>query len=313
MNRLIEYMLPPARNSAAGETDALFAFINITSFILLAGITFAILYFAWKYRRKSDNDVTPVITHNSKLEITWSVIPLILVMIVFGWGFTGYMNLSTPPDDAYEIRVVGKSWLWEFHYENGTTSVNEMNVPVNRPVKLVMSSDDVIHSFFVPDFRVKRDVLPNRYSSLWFEASEVGESIIFCTEYCGTQHSNMDAVVNIMPQDEFDEWLEAGDTIDEDMPPAERGEALVTQNGCTACHSADGSDGVGPSFAGLWESERNFSDSESTTADENYIRESILEPNAKIVEGYDGVMPSYQGVVDDQQIDDIIEYLKTLD
>jgi len=313
MNRLIEYMLPPARNSAAGETDALFAFINITSFILLAGITVAIIYFAWKYRRKSDDDVTPVITHNNKLEITWSVIPLILVMIVFGWGFTGYMNLATAPDDAYEIRVVGKSWLWEFHYENGTTSVNEMNVPVDRPVKLVMSSDDVIHSFFVPDFRVKRDVLPNRYSTLWFEATEVGESIIFCTEYCGTQHSNMDAVVNIMPQVEFDEWLEAGDTVDEDMPADERGEALVSRNGCTACHSADGSSGVGPSFSGLWDSERNFEDGESTTADENYIRESILEPNAKIVEGYDGVMPSYQGVVDDQQIDDIIEYIKTLD
>lgn len=313
MNRLIEYMLPPARSTVAGDTDALFSFINITSFILLAGITVAILYFAWKYRRRSDEDVTPVITHNNKLEITWSVIPLILVMIVFGWGFTGYMNLSTPPDDAYEIRVVGKSWLWEFHYSNGTTSVNEMNVPVNRPVKLVMSSDDVIHSFFVPDFRVKKDVLPNRYSSLWFEATETGESIIFCTEYCGTQHSNMDAVVNIMPQDEFDEWLEAGDTVDEDMPPAERGEALVSRNGCTACHSADGSSGVGPSFSGLWDSERNFNDSESTTADENYIRESILEPNAKIVEGYDGVMPSYQGVVNDQQIDDIIEYIKTLD
>lgn len=313
MNRLTEYMLPPARSTLAAETDALFHFINVTSIIFLIGITFAILYFAWKYRRKSEDDVTPVITHNNKLEIAWSVIPLILVMIVFGWGFTGYMNLTTAPDDAYEIRVVGKSWLWEFHYDNGAVSVNELNVPVNRPVKLIMSSDDVIHSFFVPDFRVKRDVLPNRYSTVWFEATETGESHIFCTEYCGTQHSNMDGVVNILSQDEFDTWLEAGDSVDEDMPPAERGEALVSRNGCNACHSVDGSSGVGPSFAGLWNAERSFQDADPVTADENYIRESILESNAKILEGYDPVMPSYQGVINDRQIDDIIEYIKTLE
>lgn len=313
MNRLTEYMLPPSRSTLAGETDALFHFINVTSIILLVGITIAILYFSWKYRRRSEDDVTPVITHNNKLEITWSVIPLILVMIVFGWGFTGYMNLSTAPDDAYEIQVVGKSWLWEFHYDNGAVSVNELNVPVNRPVKLIMSSDDVIHSFFVPDFRVKKDVLPNRYSSVWFEATETGESIIFCTEYCGTQHSSMDGVVNILSQEEFETWLEEGNAIDEDMPPAERGEALINQNGCAACHSADGSSGVGPSFEGIWNSERSFEDSESLTVDENYIRESILESNAKVVEGFDPVMPSYQGVIDDQQIDDIIEYIKSLE
>lgn len=313
MIELSEYLLPPARSTLAGETDALFHFINVTSFILLIGITIAIVYFSWKYRRRSDDDVTPVITHNSTLEITWSVIPLILVMIVFGWGFTGYMNLTTPPDNAYEVRVVGKSWLWEFHYNNGKVSVNELNVPVNRPVKLVMSSDDVIHSFFVPDFRVKRDVLPNRYSSLWFEATETGESIVFCTEYCGTNHSQMDAVVNVMTQDDFETWVESGDSVDESVPPAERGEALVSRNGCNACHSADGSSGVGPSYLGLWESERPLANGETVTADANYIRESILQSDAKIVEGYDNVMPSYQGVINDREIDDIIEYIKTLE
>jgi len=306
-------MLPPARSTLASETDALFHFINVTSIILLAGITIAILYFAWKYRRRSDDDVTPVITHNNRLEITWSVIPLILVMIVFGWGFTGYMNLTTPPDDAYEIRVEGVSWNWRFFYENGAVSVGELNVPVNRPVKLIMSSNDVIHSFYVPDFRVKRDVLPNRYSSVWFEATETGESIIFCTEYCGTDHSNMMGMVNVMSQDEFDTWLEAGNSVDESVPPAERGEALVSQNGCNACHSVDGSSGVGPSFAGLWNKERTFQNAEPVTADENYIRESILESNAKILEGYDPVMPAYQGIINDQQIGDIIEYIKTLE
>src|SRR6056297_119557 len=312
MNRLTEYMLPPARSTLASETDALFHFINVTSIILLVGITFAILYFAWKYRRRSEDDVTPVITHNNKLEITWSVIPLIMVMIVFGWGFSGYMNLVTPPDDAYEIRVEGASWNWRFFYDNGAVSVNELNVPVDRPIKLIMSSTDVIHSFYVPDFRVKRDVLPNRYSSIWFEATETGQSVIFCTEYCGEQHSNMDGMVNVMSQDEFDTWLESGNAVDESVPPAERGEALVSQNGCNACHSVDGSSGVGPSFAGLWGSERTFQNAEPVTADENYIRESILESNAKILEGYDPVMPSYQGVINDQQIGDIIEYIKTL-
>lgn len=313
MNRLIDLMLPPAKSTLAGETDALFYFINITSLILLTGITIAIIYFSWKYRRRSENDVTPVITHNSKLEITWSIIPLILVMIVFGWGFTGYVNLSTPPDDAYEVRVVAKSWLWEFHYDNGAVSVNELHVPVDRPVKLIMSSDDVIHSFYVPDYRVKRDVLPNRYTSVWFEAMETGESIIFCAEYCGTQHSNMDATVFVHTQEDFETWLETSDAMDEDMTPAEQGEVLVQRNACDSCHSIDGSSMQGPTFQGLWQRERQFEDGTSGVADENYLRESILEPNAKIVEGYPGIMPTYQGTLNDRQIDAIIEYIKTLD
>ncbi|MEX0662297.1 MAG: cytochrome c oxidase subunit II [Balneolaceae bacterium] len=313
MNRFSEYMLPPAKSTNAGEIDALFHFVNVTSVILLAGITIAIIYFSWKYRRRSENDVTPVITHNSKLEITWSVIPLILVLILFGWSFTSYTNVTTAPNDAYEIRVVAKSWLWEFHYDNGAVSVNELNVPVDRPVKLVMSSDDVIHSFYVPDYRVKADVLPNRYTSVWFEAMEIDDSVIFCTEYCGTQHSNMDAVVQVLSQPDFEEWLETGDQIDEDMPPAERGEALVSRQGCQACHSTDGSSLVGPSFQGLWNSERTTESGETITADENYIRESIIEPDANVVEGYDNVMPAYQGTISDRQIDDIIEYIKTLE
>lgn len=227
MNRFSEFMLPPQKSTLAEHTDALFNFVNVTSIILLTGITIAIIYFAWKYRRRSENDVTPVITHNNKLEITWSVIPLILVMIVFGWGLNGYMQLTTPPADAYEIRVVGKSWLWEFHYETGFVSVNELHVPVNRPVKLVMSSDDVLHSFYIPDFRVKMDVLPNRYTSLWFEATEIGESVIFCTEYCGTAHSNMLATAHVHSADDFITWLETAGSADDSLPPAEDRKSVV--------------------------------------------------------------------------------------
>jgi cytochrome c oxidase subunit II len=312
MNRLSEFMLPPQRSTLAEGTDALFNFINVTSIILLIGITIAIIYFAWKYRRRSENDVTPVITHNATLEITWSVIPLILVMIVFGWGFASYVNLTTPPDDAYEIRVVGKSWLWEFHYDTGHVSVNELHVPVNRPVKLVMISDDVIHSFYVPDFRVKMDVVPNRYSSIWFEATEVGESVIFCTEYCGTAHSNMLATTFVHTQEEFETWLEVAGSADDDMDPVELGEQLVTRNACNTCHSTDGTRLQGPTFQGLFGSERVMESGDEIIADENFIRESILEPNARISRGYQPVMPAYAGTLNDRQIDAIIEYLKTL-
>ncbi|MGF1669132.1 MAG: cytochrome c oxidase subunit II [Balneolaceae bacterium] len=310
---IIDWMLPPAKSTMAGETDALFYFINIVSFIFLLGITIAIIYFSWKYRRRSEDDVTPVITHNNTLEITWSVIPLILVIIVFGWGFTGYMTSVTPPEDAYEIRVVGKSWLWEFHYNNGAVSINELHVPVNRPVKLVMTSTDVIHSFFVPDYRVKRDVLPNRYTSVWFEAIETGESIIYCTEYCGTAHADMIANVIVHEPDDFRTWLDTADAVDDDASPVDVGRDLVSRYGCLACHSLDGSQMIGPTLQGLWQSERTMQDGETLIADENYIRESILEPNARITEGYNPVMPSFTGTLNDRQIDAIIEYIKTLD
>lgn len=305
-------MLPPQKSTIAEGTDALFNFITVTSIILLVGITIAIIYFSWKYRRRSDNDVTPVITHNSALEISWSVIPLILVMIVFGWGLSGYVNLTTAPDDSYEIRVVGKSWLWEFHYENGFVSINELHVPVNRPVRLVMSSDDVLHSFYIPDFRVKMDVLPNRYTSLWFEATETGESVIFCTEYCGMAHSNMLATAFIHEQEDFETWLLTAGAADLDMDPVELGAELVTRNACQTCHSSDGTSLQGPSFLGLFGSERVMEDGERIMADENYIRESILDPNVKIVDGYLPVMPSYTGTLNDRQIDAIIAYLRTL-
>lgn len=312
MNKLSEFMLPPQKSTLAEGTDALFNFINVTSLIFLIGITIAIIYFAWKYRRRSENDVTPVITHNNTLEITWSVIPLILVIIVFGWGLSGYVNLTTAPDDAYEVRVVGKSWLWEFHYETGHVSVNELHIPVDRPVKLVMSSEDVIHSFYIPDFRVKMDVLPSRYSTVWFEATEVGESVVFCTEYCGTAHSNMMARAIVHDQEDFETWLEVAGSADDDMDPVELGQELVTRNACTTCHSADGTQLQGPTFQGLWGSVSEIEDGQPVTVDENYIRESILEPGAKISSGYQPVMPPYAGTLNDRQIDAIIEYIKTL-
>ncbi len=312
MGRLFDFMLPEAKSPTADSTDALFHFINEVSLVLLLGITIAIIYFAVKYRRRSKDDKTPVITHNNALEVTWSVIPLMLTLVIFWWGYTGWLNLRAVPDDAYEVKVTGFKWAWNFEYENGAVSPNELHVPAGRPIKLVMISRDVLHSFYVPEYRVKHDVIPNRYTYVWFEAEEPGESQVYCTEYCGTSHSMMLAKVIVHEPEEFNTWL-ATANIPGSGTPVEQGKALVETNACQSCHSLDGSDLIGPSFKGIWGREELMSDGTTITVDENYIRESILNPGAKIVDGYQNQMASYQGLLDDDQIDAIIEYLKTLE
>lgn len=313
MGSLFDFMLPELKSPLTGaSTDALMAFIHIVSFIILAGVTIALIYFAIKYKRKSDDDETPLITHNNTLEITWSVIPLLLVFIVFGWGYKGWLNLQTAPDNAYEIQVSAYKWGWTFKYETGAQVGNEVHVPAGRPVKLVMQSQDILHSFFVPDYRIKQDVLPNRYTTVWFQAEEAGESQVFCTEYCGTSHSDMLAKVIVHTPEDFKAWLdEQGTGVG--GTPEERGEQLVQLQGCVSCHSIDGSEMIGPTFQGLWDSERKFENADPVTADANYIRESILVPSAKIAEGYQNLMSSFEGRLSDDEISDIIEYIKTLD
>ncbi|MEX1123282.1 MAG: cytochrome c oxidase subunit II [Balneolales bacterium] len=313
METFSEIFMPRRGSTGAADVDALFHFIHITGFILLAGITIAIIYFCIKYRRRSDDEVTPIITHNANLEITWSVIPLILILIVFSWGFRGYLTLFTPPSDAYEINVTASSWLWEFTYPDGGTSANELYVPANRPVKLIMRSNDVVHSFAVPDYRVKMDVIPNRYTTLWFEANEADTSQVYCTEYCGFGHSNMLAQVIALEEEDWEEWLETGLEVDMDMPLAELGEETYTSAGCNACHSTDGSPLVGPTFQGLFGSERPLQDGTTTTADEDYIRESVLDPMAAVVQGFAPSMPSYAGRLSEREIEGLIEYIKELE
>lgn len=312
MNRIIEYMLPPQRSTVAGEVDSLFTFINVAGFILFAGIMITILIFVIKYRRKSEDDVTPVITHNNILEVTWTVIPIILILIVFGWGFRGFLTMSSPPSDAYEINVTAASWLWEFRYPNGGTTVNEVYVPVNRPVKFIMRSDDVLHSLYVPDFRIKQDVLPNRYTTAWFQATGTGESILYCTEYCGTAHSNMLATVHVLSAEDFAEWLETGLQVDEDMPLADLGRQTYTSAGCNACHTLDGTSRIGPSFLNLFMTDRNLADGSVVVADEDYLRRSILEPQAEVTAGYPNNMPSYAGRLSERQIEGLIAFIKEL-
>lgn len=315
MDLLNDLMLPPAKTAVAEQTDTLFWFVHISSAVVSVGIIIAIIYFVYKYRRKSEDETTPYITHNNTLEVTWSVIPLIIVLIIFGWGYKIFLDQQVVPDDAYEVQVTGQKWLWQFTYENGARTTDELHVPADRPVKLVMTSQDVIHSFFIPDFRIKKDVLPGRYTELWFNTPEAGESIVFCTEYCGTGHSDMMATVTVHEQEDFDQWLadnSGGGGMPDDLAPAEWGEQLVQEWACTTCHSTDGSQMTGPTWQGIFDSEKTLSDGSTVTVDENYIRESILEPSAKVVEGYPDVMNTYQGQLNDEQINAIIEYLKTL-
>lgn len=304
-------LLPEQMSTFAHHADSLFLFITVLCLIFFVGITLTMVAFVLKYRKRSDADVTPVIKGNHTLEIVWSVIPGILFIIIFAWGFIGWSQLNVVPPDAINVRVTGIKWSWSFTYPEGFTS-GELVVPANRPVKLTMSSKDVIHSFFVPEFRIKRDVLPGRYTVLWFETFGPGEHWVLCTEYCGTSHSKMMAKVRVLPQGEYNEWVSSGGGMGDDVPLAKLGELLYQQRGCVACHSIDGSRVVGPSFKGVYGQEHAFTDGTKAVVDDNYIRQSILNPAAKIVAGYDPVMPSYQGQLNDKQIDALIEYIKSL-
>jgi cytochrome c oxidase subunit 2 len=250
------------------------------------------------------------VEENKILEMSWIVVPTILCMIVFTWGFQSFLRLGTAPPDSYEITVRAKKWLWEFEYPNGTVSTNELRVPIDRNVRLVMSSSDVLHSFFVPAFRVKHDVLPNRYTSVWFNATTEGEKQIFCTEYCGTQHSAMLAKVIVMPQQEFAEWVESGGGNFDEMPLPEYGAALYQQQACFTCHSIDGTQVIAPTFKGLFGNTRTFDDGSSATADENYIRESILTPTARIVQGFTPIMPASYSSLDERQLSALIAFIQ---
>lgn len=293
--------------------DALFYFIFYASLVLFAIVMMATVYFIFKYRRQGEQKLTSGVAHNTKLEIAWTVIPAILVFIVFVWGFRTYLKMHVVPNDAIEIKATGQKWFWTFDYPNGANSINDLVVPVGQPVKLLLSSQDVIHSFFVPDFRVKMDVLPNRYTLTWFEATETGEFQIFCTEYCGKGHSEMLGKVKVMSEVDYNAWLEkSAIDIPEGMSLEEAGANLYSSKACITCHSVDGRPGVAPSFKGRFGKQQKMADGTTVLIDENYVRESILNPQAKVVEGFQPVMPTYQNVLKDRQIDALIAYIKSL-
>ena len=304
-----DFWLPEAASTIAPEVDSLFLFVTAVSAILLVGVTGAMLYFVYRYRRQSPGERPAPVEESKLLEISWIVIPTILVLLVFNWGFKSYVKMHAVPSEAYEIRVEAQQWNFLFEYPNGVTS-DTLYVPEGEKVKMRMSSADVLHGFFIPAFRVKYDILPNRYTSVWFEATKEGDYDLFCTEYCGRNHSEMDKVVRVVSQDEFDNWLEEAGTS-EDIPLPELGKQLYSQRGCQGCHSLDGSEMVGPSFQGLYgRTDHEMSDGTTLAVDENYLRESILKPEARIVAGYDNLMPGSYSSLSERQLTGLIEFIK---
>lgn len=308
------FQLPEALSTIAPEVDRMYYAIFWGSVVFFVGATIAVFYWSWKYRARPGHKAQPT-GHSYALEVFLTVSPFIVLVPMFHFGFQTYMKGMVAPKDSIEMRVRAKQWVWEFEYPNGFREAGVLRVPVHKPVKLVMSSDDVIHSFFVPEFRVKRDIVPGMYTTVWFEATAVRKEEqaldIYCTEYCGTSHSQMLAKLHVLPQADYEKFLKEGGGPPEGVSPEEWGEQLFTQNACNTCHSTDGSSKPGPTFQGLFGRQETLASGKTVEVDENYIRESILRPQAKTVQGYDNViMPTFS--LQDQQIDAIIAYLKTL-
>jgi len=308
------FWLPKAGSLSAGQFDWLYDFLTILSIVSVVGIAAAIVYLVVKYRAGSRAaneiaDKTP--DHNTTLELTWSIIPLFIVMAIFVWGFKGYLDLRTPPKDALEVNVTGQKWNWSFTYSNGMSD-NALHVPVNTPVRLVLTSVDVIHSLYIPAFRIKMDAVPGRYTEMWFQSTEAGEYPIFCAEYCGAGHSRMLSRVVVHEPGGYENWLSEQQKKMSSMPLPELGAQLYQKQGCKTCHSIDGSRLVGPSWKGLFGRKETMSDGTVIAVDANYIRESITEPQKRIVSSFAPAMPTYQGKLTDRELTALIEYIKTL-
>jgi len=245
------------------------------------------------------------------LEIVWTVIPLALAMVMFGWSTSLYFTLSRPPSDAIQMYAVGKQWMWKFQHPEGRREINELHVPLGQNVRLTMSSEDVIHSFFVPAFRVKQDVLPGRYTQVWFRATRTGTYHLFCAEYCGTQHSGMIGRVVVMEPHDYESWLAGAGGGVPGQTLAQAGERLFTERACVTCHLESGQ-GPGPSLVGVPGSTVKLADGSSVVADDTYLRESILNPFAKLVQGYPPVMPPFQGQLSEEQLMQLLAYIKSL-
>ncbi|MCW5833256.1 MAG: cytochrome c oxidase subunit II [Labilithrix sp.] len=312
------FQLPPSMADTAPPIDKAYDFIFWFSVVFTVAITAALLYFVMKYRRRPGVKPEPT-GHFMKLELFWTITPTIFIFFLFHAGFTGYIRNATAAEGATEIRVRGKKWSWEFEYPTGDREPGELTLELGRPYKMIISSEDVLHSFYIPEFRMKRDAVPGQYSFIQFTPTKAGTANVFCAEYCGTSHSGMLATVKILPPAEYKEWeKKLGDCQggEEECAPAKWGERLFVKNGCPTCHGAGGTGEIGgsktpgPKLAGL------FGRDENTTAgpvhvDENYLRESILRPNAKIVAGYASVqMPPF--VMKDKQLDAVIAYIKSL-
>ena len=301
---------PTRASTNAWQVDALYLYLVAISTLMVVLIFIFVVVFAFKYRRKSPNAPPPPAIHGSiPLEITWSVIPFLFMLVMFGWGMKLYFENYVPPKNAMEIYVVGKQWMWKVQYPTGQREINELHVPVGVPVKLTLASEDVIHDFFIPAFRLKHDVVPGSYQTYWFQATTPGRYHIFCAEYCGTNHSEMHGWVTVMDPEAFQTWLAAGAA---NGTMAEQGEKLFEQYGCATCHVVD-EQGRAPSLRNVYGHPVELEDGRTVVADETYLRESILNPTAKVVKGYHrDLMPVYQGQIGEEGLLNLIAYIKSL-
>ena len=290
----------------AGNVDALFIFLLIVSGLMTMLIFTAVVYFAARYRQQK-GVIAEQIEGSTPLELTWSIIPLGVFMVIFAWGAVVYFNSRTPPRDATEVYVVAKQWMWKLEHAEGQREINELHVPVGRDVKLIMTSQDVIHSFFVPAFRMKQDVVPGRYTVAWFRATKAGTYHLFCTQYCGTQHSGMIGDIVVMEPAQYEAWMSGGST----GPLSATGEKIFAELGCATCHRMD-SQGRGPNLQGVFGKPVALADGRTVMADENYLRECILDPGARRVKGFQPIMPTFQGLVSEEQLNALVAYVKSL-
>ena len=302
-------ILPDQASSFAWQVDLLYFYLILVSIAFTIPIAVGIFYFAIKYRER-ERFATPDELHGSiVLETTWSIIPFVVSMTIFLGGAYVYFNQYTPPQDAMEIYVVGKQWMWKLQHSTGQREINELHVPVGRPIKLTMTTEDVLHDFFIPAFRTKADIVPGRYTYLWFTPTKPGKYHLFCAEYCGLNHSGMGGWVYVMEQKDFDNWL-AGNTSGQ--TPVELGKDLfMNKLGCASCH-AGGPAQRGAKLEGIYGKEVKLVGGRTVIADDNYIRNSILNPTADIVEGYQPIMPTFKGQVTDEQLNGLVAYIKSL-
>jgi len=301
-------LFPQQASAQAGQVDAIYFFmVAVTAFfsILIAGL---IVFFAIRYRRRHRDEVGYAIHGSLALELMWTVIPFFIVMIMFAWGAKVFFNMYRPPVGAMEIYVVGKQWMWKVQHMDGQREINELHVPVGRPVKLIMGSEDVLHSYYIPAFRVKADVIPGRFNMLWFTATKPGTYHLFCAEYCGTKHSGMVGSVIAMEPADFQAWLSGGRASDS---PVAAGEKLFQDLTCNTCHKSD-AQGRGPVLANAFGKPVELQNGSVVTMDEAYIRESIVNPQAKVVAGFQPLMPTFQGLVSEEQLLQLISYVKSL-
>jgi cytochrome c oxidase subunit 2 len=301
-------LFPEQASTIAAGVDSLFLFlVGLTAFFSVLIFT-VIFVFAVVYRRRSDDDRPEAIEGSHTLEIFWSVVPFLIVMVIFTWGASLYFRNARSPEDAMEVNVVGKQWMWKIQHPEGHREINELHVPVGRPVRLIMTSEDVIHSFYVPAFRIKMDVLPGRYTTAWFEATKAGEFHLFCAEYCGNEHSKMIGKVVVLDPPAYERWI-SGEQQGASL--AELGARRFAELRCESCHFP-GSGDRGPSLAGLFGNTVSLEGGGSVVADESYFRESVLNPRAKVVAGFQPVMPTFQGQISEEQLLELIAYIRTL-